>query len=387
VLRGWIANLVIWGLIIAWVSVDRGAPASAALLWLTLVLAEPLTTSLHEAGHAVVAKRVGFDVLSIRVGRGPEIWARRLGSIRLSLRRYVMMGGATEFITPGVQSRWRSVLVFAAGALANLAAAGVLIALGLILNTLSGQWGEMVFAIIAGLIISNLRTSVGTLWPRTSGEETPSDGAQILALFRRPSRAAADPRLSLLTATRRLQMAGRFAEAADLYADKLRDWPNDPYLLGMVIHCTARSAGDRAALARYAALVAQAPAGPPRGFDWHRTMTGWLAANIAWSTIRSESEADLEVADHAIQVALAHLPDAPEVKATLGALYVSRGEAALGERLLIEALRAAKASNDRADFCLYIAKARRDLGDAAGAGEAERLRTHILATALERPLR
>ena len=376
-----------WSLIVAWVSVDRGDPISAAIFWLTLLLAEPLTIGVHEVGHAVVAKLLGFDVLSLRVGRGPEIWARRLGSVRLSLCRYAMMGGATEFVVPEIRSRWRSGLVFLAGALFNLTAAGVLIALGLILNTQSGEWAAMVVAIVAGLIISNLRMMFAALWPWTSGEETPSDGAQILALFRRSLNTADDPRLSLLAATERLRMAGRFTEAADLFANKLRDWPNDPYLLGMVIHCTSRTAGDRAALARYAGLVAQAPAGPPRGFDWHATMTGWLAANIAWSTIKSQPDADLDTADRAMRVALAHPPDAPEVKATLGALHVSRGEAALGERLLIEALRVAKEPNDRADFSLYIAKARRQLGDVTGADEAGRLREHILTTALERPLR
>jgi len=167
----------------------------------------------------------------------------------------------------------------------------------------------------------------------------------------------------------------------DIFADQLRAWPNDPYLLGMVIHSTSRAAGDPAALARYHALVAAAPDGPPRPFDWHGTMVGWLAANIAWSTIKSAPVGDLAIAEAELRVALERLPDAPEVKATLGALQVARGDSQAGERLLIDALRVVEDPLDRADFCRYVAKARRDQGDEEGAAEADRLRSHILARA------
>jgi hypothetical protein len=275
------------------------------------------------------------------------------------------------------------------GALANLLFAAALFMLIAFLDERSSEWIRT-FALpaIAGFALSNIGVAILALWPHAAGFDQDSDGAQILALFhvrQRPD-TVEDPRTPLLLAGQRLTLAGRFTEAADLFAAKLKEWPNDPYLLGMLIHCTARATCDKVALARYAAWVAAAPAGPPRGFDWHLTMTGWLAANIAWSTIKSGPDADLEIADAELQTALALLPDAPEVKATFGALQVVRGETISGERLLTDALRKALAPNDRADFSLYIAKARQDRGDTNGAAEAEKLREHILARALERPV-
>lgn len=383
-----VANLIVWGLLIAWISVDRGGPIAGAVFWFTFALAAPLNTIIHEAGHALAARSVGFDVLSIKIGCGPEILARRIGSVRFGLCRYMPMGGLTCFIMPETTSRWRQGLAFAGGALANLLVVAVLLIPGAILSDPSPPWIRTVIGPVAtALALANLSTVVSTLWPRSGGEHD-SDGAQILALFRakRSPKIVEDPRLPLLLATQRLTLAGRFTEAADIFAAKLREWPNDPYLLGMVIHCTSCADGDRAAMTRYADLVALAPAGPPRGSDWHADMTGWLAANIAWSTIKSGPDADLEVVDDQIQTALALLPEAPEVKATFGALQVIRGEPEVGERLLIQALRLTSTPHDRADFSAYVAQARRDQGDLDGATEAERLRDHILATALERPV-
>ncbi len=122
---------------------------------------------------------------------------------------------------------------------------------------------------------------------------------------------------------------------------------------------------------------------PPRPFDGHGDAVGWLAANIAWSTIKSGPEADLEEADHQLQTALERLPDANEVKATLGALYVARGETELGERLLIQALRALGDPLDRADFSRWSSGPGAIAATRRGAAEAERLRGHILDRMLE----
>lgn len=374
----WLGRQAFWGLIAFWASTDWGWPF-AAVAWATLVLGDPLDTLIHEAGHALAVRLAGFHLLSVRIGRGPEILAARLGSMRFSLRRYAMLGGDTQFIVPEGAAAWRQALAFLGGPLASLSTAIALIVL--ILARDDGR-SLMPGAIAMGLVILGLRTAVNTLWPQTSAEGQPTDGAQLLALLDRAASTAADPRLALLTATQRLQLTGRHAQAADVFAEKLREWPNDPYLLGMVIHSTSRAAGDKAAMARYRALVAAAPAGPARPFDGYEAMVGWLSANIAWSTIKSGSEADLEVADLELQTALERLPDAPEVKATLGALFVARGESEMGERLLIDALRVLDDPLDRADFCRYIATARRDRGDEGGAAEAGRLHDHILARAL-----
>jgi hypothetical protein len=383
-IRWWVGRLVIWGLIGLWVGRDWGYDF-VVLAWLALALNEPLNTAVHEAGHAIAARLMGFSLLSVRVGRGPEILHARWGPARLGLRRYAVLGGQTRYIPPSDAARWRRIVVFLAGPFANLLAACVLIALGVVLDGRSDPWARAGTAVVFGLLISHLRTVVDTLWPRALSEGGMTDGGQALAAARgaQPSPPAGDERFQLLVAVERLKQTARYAEAADLVADDLGAWMNDPFLLGMVIHYTSRAAGDRAAIARYDALVAQAPAGPPRPLGGHGEAVGWLAANIAWSTIKSGPEADLEEADHQLQIALERLPDANEVKATLGALYVARGETELGERLLTQALHVLGDPLDRADFTAWIERARRDRGDAAGAAEAGRLRAHILDRMLE----
>jgi len=186
-------------------------------------------------------------------------------------------------------------------------------------------------------------------------------------------------------AAQRLQLAGRFGEAAALTIEQLDRWPNDPCLLGMIIHHTSRAEGDRAAMARYRAVVAQAASGPPRFFPGHESSVGWLAANIAWSSLKAGEDADLDLVDGELQVALRHLPDAPEVKATLGALFVTRGDPVVGEPLLIDALRKTEDPVDRADFARNVARARRAAGEEDRALEAERLARHILARSFPLP--
>jgi hypothetical protein len=275
-------------------------------------------------------------------------------------------------------------VIYAAGSAANLAAAAVAAACGFALADMEGLAAPFGPSILAGLVVANLLMAFNALWPQ-QGADYPTDGAQILALFRPTPPTPFDDRLSLLAAAQRLQLAGRFGEAAALIVDQLDRWPNDPCLLGMVIHYTSRAAGDRAAMARYRAVVAGTPSGPPRFFPDCEASVGWLAANIAWSSLKAGEDADLEQVDEELQLALSHLPDAPEVKATLGALFVTRGDPDAGEPLLIDAMRKIEDPVDRADFAGYIARARRARGQEDQAQEVERLGRHILARSLALP--
>lgn len=358
--------------------------AAAVTMWLTMVLCRPLLTLIHEVAHALAARAVGFPVLEVIVGRGPELAAGRVGRTRWALRRYGFLGGLTLFAPPDGAPRWRSAVIYAAGPTANLTTAAVAAACGFALADMEGLAAVFAPSILAGLVVANLLMAFNALWPQ-QGSDYPTDGARILTLFRPTSPTPFDGRLGLLAAAQRLQLAGRFGEAAALVVDQLDLWPNDPCLLGMVIHYTSRAAGDRAAMERYRAVVAGAPSGPPRFFPDYEGSAGWLAANIAWSSLKAGEDADLDQVDEELQLALSHLPDAPEVKATLGALFVARGDPAAGEPLLIDAMRKVEDPVDRADFAGYVARARRARGQEDGAREVERLGRHILARSLALP--
>ncbi|HWW26547.1 MAG TPA: site-2 protease family protein [Caulobacter sp.] len=380
--RAWLHGLI-WSGVLTFFWCRQAGLAPGLAAGVVLVLGKPLWILSHEAAHALSAWAVGFTVKSVTIGRGPEVVGWRLGGALWTIRRYPFLGGITMSIPSNGATRWRYGLLYSSGPLANLTTAVVLAAVALAQPHAGGWRDPLILSILVAAVASNVRMGVNALWPTVGVDGQPSDGAQILDLFKASSPLASPvrARLDLMATTQRLQFANRSDEAADLFADQLHAWPNDPYLLGMVIHCTSRAAGDQAAVQRYGALVAEAPHGPPRFFEGHETMVGWLAANIAWSTIKSGLNADLDAADLELQAALERLPDSQEVKATLGALYVTRGEPAIGEALLIAALRILADPLDRADFCRYVAKARRDRGDDAGATDADRLRDHILARA------
>ncbi len=376
--RRW-AHLLIWAFIAGSYGLQNGRMDAGAIFWLTLLAAGPMITIVHEAAHAAVAALAGFRVLSVRIGRGPETVGFRLGHARWSLRRYLSLGGETNFIPGPDAPRGRRLAVYAAGAVANLVLGVAAFALAMTLDERLGGplW---LTALLMGLSVSNLVTAAENLWPTRDPGGPDSDGAQILDLFRdrAPGDAVAtmDDELAFLVSIYLLTEAGQFAEAADRLEAKLQDWPNDPYLLSMLIHCASRAAGDRAALARYDAAVLAAPAGPPPPPTLRESAWGLLDANLAWSTIKIGG--DLEFAEARSNAAMAVNPDTPEVQGTAGALKVVRGDALDGERLLLAALRKIDSSTDRADFCAYVAKARRALGDETAAIEAERLRVHIL---------
>ncbi len=377
--RGWFNQLFTSAVIAAWCGFDRGLAFSLAV-WLTLVLARPLAILIHESGHVLAARAVGFDVIEARVGRGPVALAWRAWGVRWLIHRYAPLGGLTLFVPPEGASRWRRGVSYVGGALANLAAAGVAAAFFAILD---GAVWDLAGAVAIGWLFLNLLMALNALWP-AKGADHPSDGALILGLLRKPA-PVTDERFPLLRQTQRLTLAGRFSEAADIFEAQLKIWPNDPYVLGMVVHCTAQAKGDRAALARYRLLAAKAPAGPPKPFDWHADMTGWMAGNIAWSAINAGPDADLDLAERQLQIALSLQPDAPAIKGTQGAWLAARGQADTGEDLLVRALPELETPADKAAFTRRLAEARRLRGDAVGAAEARRLGDHVLARALERP--
>ncbi len=107
----------------------------------------------HEAGHFVVARRVGIDVEEFAFGFGPRLLSRMAGTTRWSLR-LLPVGGSVRFVD-GAQSGGydaatplQRAKVAAAGPAVNLffAWAGLTVAAGV----LTGRW---LLAPVAGLVV------------------------------------------------------------------------------------------------------------------------------------------------------------------------------------------------------------------------------------------
>src|SRR5213592_1273665 len=84
---------------------------------------------IHELGHYLVARKLGFRVLEYFVGFGPKLWSFRRGEIEYGVKAipaggYVKIAGMNPFETVseedlprayGSKSRWQRALVIFAG--------------------------------------------------------------------------------------------------------------------------------------------------------------------------------------------------------------------------------------------------------------------------------
>lgn len=74
----------------------------------------------HELGHALAARLVGFEVVSVQIGRGTPLWSVLVGEIELT-HGSVALGGHTQWGTQSIRwYRTRTIIVTLAGPAANL---------------------------------------------------------------------------------------------------------------------------------------------------------------------------------------------------------------------------------------------------------------------------
>jgi len=95
------------------------APVFMLLAWFPLI-------ALHELGHALVAKLLGWEVREMVVGFGAEIARFELRGVPVTLKMYPLAGWVVPVPRTLRGVRWRSALVYLAGPLSELALVAVL---------------------------------------------------------------------------------------------------------------------------------------------------------------------------------------------------------------------------------------------------------------------
>jgi Zn-dependent protease len=375
-LRRWISNALILGVIAYGYGSDFGTPWQGLALFLAATFSAPLNVTVHELGHALVARALGYDVLTVEIGKGPRRAGLRLGRTRIDWRRYAFLGGETTYIAQGSPRRWGKALVALAGPVANLMLATLFAAVPLLLEGDGGFWA----AACTGLVFANLGMAFLNLiiWRHPAaddGAEIHSDGAQVIGVFRRAP--PVDPEDSLQFDADRLALLGRPADAARLYDQLMAGRRCDAFFMCKLMHLTDRAEGPQAALAAYERRMV---IGPPRQRPWDPTgIEAFLHANLAWYALKTADPAKLPMAETFAALAFATLPNMPVVRATMGMLRVRLGALEDGEPLLLDGLRDGSDALDGADFCAILAQTRRAASDSETADDYEALGRHILA--------
>jgi len=336
------------------------APAQGYLL-LNLAALLPLASlaslALHELGHALAARLLGFRVYSVTLGQGPLLFARRWGRVDLMLRA-LPLGGYTEAgATAPRLLRLRAALFVAAGPLANALALVCLLPRwpGGLLAQLSGGLAPVPLLLATNGV--SLLLSLLPSWPQSRADRHLADGPTLLEALRGRAdwarqRLAAGWYLAALDA----HCTQPAARADEVLAQALSRFPDDPRLRRLAGEMAMSREDWPAASACFGELLAGEGAGEAR---W------WDALSLARSL--AYEQRDLALAEALTAEVAAAMPWDPLVLGTRGLVLVAMGRDAEGAELLDQAAGGALAPAWRAEFGAWQARALEHLGRAAEA--------------------
>ena len=157
------------------------------LLWCPLM-------AVHEAGHALMAKAVGWHVGRVSLGIGPVLRRITVGGAVVDLRLYPVEGFVQSVPTAVSGARWKSALIYFAGPGIEMVLLALLIPwVGV--DTLLSRSDSVALLAGQGLALAILVGVVINLVPHAiyvNGQPVANDGMGILLSFRRPESSYAE---------------------------------------------------------------------------------------------------------------------------------------------------------------------------------------------------
>ena len=322
--------------------VDQYSVRSLSVLFLVLFWVPMLV--VHELGHAVVARLLGWRVREIVIGFGRDLWQWQVGDTRVRIKLAPVEGYVLPAPAEPDNVRLKSMLIYAAGPGAELLVLGfMLLALGW--DAVFSDSDEVSLIAAQSLAIVILFGAGFNLLPfRTDGAV--SDGLGILSS---PFMNRETIELRLLTfelrEIRKLLDAGKTGKAVQALSEHLEKYPENEGL--RLMYVSALSADEQDEAARTLARERLADAGLPdsRQREWLH-----LQAEIELHA----AEPSWLVLDLALRKALAITPKAPDLIATKGASLVLRGQCEEGGNMVAHAWRANDGSADDATMLAYL---------------------------------
>ena len=327
-------------------SAGRLSVSLILLFWIPMLV-------LHEFGHALAARLLGWRVKEMVIGFGRELWRWQYGETRIRVKLVPIEGYVLPMPTSSKGMRYKSALIYAAGPGIELLLLAVTV---LVLGSdyVFGGGNELGQVAAQSLAIAILLGAGFNLLP-FSTDGGVSDGLGILSS---PFMSDEAIEMRLLAADFRefgaLLDAGDTSRAVD-FAQQLRSrFPQNPVV--QEIYATALSASGRDEEARE--------------FVRQRLADEKLdnARQLAWLNRQARIELHAAVPsalvlDLAVQKALAIAPKDLSATATKGAALVMRGQHEAGGNLLAEVWRSNNGQVRDAELLAYLTIAAHRIGD------------------------
>jgi tetratricopeptide (TPR) repeat protein len=337
----WVLSLVIGGLFAAELlnnlSSQRLSIVFILLFWGPLLV-------LHELGHAVMARRLGWSVHEIVIGFGRELTRVRYGQTTIRIKALPIEGCVLP--SPGTlgNPRLEGALIYAAGPGAELVFILVLrLFVGEQLFQPAGDLGIIFWQ--SGALAAALGALFNLVPYATSAGV--SDGLGIIRSFIDPSgRLATRLAMPAIQRVHRLLHLEHYAEATAEVTAALETYPGNTELQALLAVCLASAGDEEAGLDLLESLGHPADRPPAERIQM------LLAA--AWVVLLSDDHSLLYQAQEGCERALALDPDNPKANLLLGRVYLERGQSDAAFKALMRGYAQASDPEEEGQLMSYL---------------------------------
>jgi hypothetical protein len=328
---------------------------------------------LHELGHALAARLLGWRVSEIVIGFGRELSRFRVGATRVRLRAVPVEGYVLLSPRSTRRARSKQAFIYFAGPLTELL---VLAVLAPLLDFTPPSPSDGVGRIaLSSLAVTAALGALCTLFPyRSLGN--PSDGLGVL-LSCLSSEQSFRERLSwpFISDARRLLSTEQQVAAEQTIQAGLQQHPEDPRLIGLLaVSQAAAGQGERA----YATLESL---GSPD--ERPARVRADLLADAAWAVLFARDAHLLADAGRAAESAHELCPDDPHYQILLGRIQLERSRPLEAYACLMSAYKRTRDVDQEAQCVAYLALACQGLRNSPNAsrvaGYAARFEAAVLS--------
>lgn len=302
---------------------------------------------LHELGHALMARLLGWHVTEVVIGFGRELLRFRVGACRVRVRALPIEGYIVPSPSSTAQARLRQALIYFGGPLGELL---VLLCVGSYLGWEGPQANDSVGRVaLHSLAVTAGLGALMTLFPYRSGGN-PSDGLGMLLSWLATEESFRQ-RLCwpFVSEGQRLLMREQLELARQAVEAGLSQHPDEPRLHGLLAVCQALGGQAEGGFKTLEALGA--PDARPA------LIRAELLADAAWAVLFSGDADLLPDAQRAVQRALELFPDEPHYLILLGRIHLERRRPDAAYDALMQAYKRTRDADQEAQCVAYLALA------------------------------